>query len=86
MSLPEKQNIRTAIIEFYKIRPIEQFWSILKLAVYRNDWKAKNRSHLIQRIERCYRAMDLTTIIKMFDHLKEKIHRGNELGLSKLIK
>ena len=34
-----------------KVRPIEDFWGLLKQKVYENDWTAKNIPQLIKRIK-----------------------------------
>jgi len=34
-----------------EVRPIEDFWSILKGKVYENGWEAKNAEELIQKIK-----------------------------------
>ena len=69
-----------------QIRPIEQFWSMLKAKVYENNWSAKNREQLIRKIQKCAREFDMDPIIKMFDHLKAKIKKADEHGLRSLTK
>lgn len=39
-------------------RPIEDFWGILKRAVYEGNWQAKSISQLENRIEYCLKKMD----------------------------
>jgi hypothetical protein len=34
-----------------QIRPIENYWGILKMKNYQGNWKAKTRDHLIRRIK-----------------------------------
>ena len=34
-----------------QIRPIEQYWGILKQKVYQNNWSAQSREQLIARIK-----------------------------------
>ena len=41
-----------------KVRPIEDFWALLKRKVYENDWTARNTSQLIARIRSSLRALD----------------------------
>ena len=54
-----------------QIRPIENYWGILKMKVYEGNWSDKDREALIRRI-------------KMFEKLKQKVHDANENGLSSL--
>ena len=69
-----------------QIRPIEQFWSMLKTKVYENNWSAKNRDQLIRKIQKCAKEFDMAPIIKMFDHLKAKIRKADQHGLRSLTK
>ena len=80
-------NLRTntAKNENPQIRPIENFWAISKIHVYKNNWSAKTHEHLIARIKKCAREIDLSIIQKMFDGLKTKIHRANKNGLGSLV-
>ena len=64
-----------------QIRPIEQFWSMLKTEVYANNWSAKNRDQLIRKIRKCAKEFDMAPIIKMSNHLKPKIQRSDQHGL-----
>ena len=41
-----------------KVRPIEDFWGLLKQKVYENDWKAKNIQELRKRITWCLCKID----------------------------
>ena len=36
-----------------EVRPIEDFWSILKAKVYENNWEAKSLHQLEVRIKKC---------------------------------
>ena len=60
-----------------QIRPIENFFGILKQKVYDGNWSAKSREQLIRRIKKCITEMDIDIIIKMFDKLEEKIQQAN---------
>ena len=68
-----------------QIRPIENFWGILKMRVYDGNWTAKDRESLIRRIKKCIREMDMAVIVKMFNNLKAKVHRANQNGLTSLL-
>ena len=69
-----------------QIRPIEQFWSILKQKVYANNWSAQNRDQLIRKIRKCTKEFDMAPILKMFDNLKVKIQKADQHGLRSLTK
>ena len=69
-----------------QIRPIEQFWSMLKQKVYANNWSAENRDQLIRKIRKCAKEFDMAPILKMFDHLKAKIRKADQDGLRSLTK
>ena len=62
-----------------QIRPIENYWDILKIKVYEENWSAKNRDHLIWRIKMKQKEIDQDIVIKMFDHLKGRVHNQNGL-------
>ena len=68
-----------------QIRPIENFFGILKQRVYAGNWSAKNRDQLIQRIRKCVREMDMDVIIKMYENLEKKIRKASVDGLESLL-
>ena len=68
-----------------QIRPIENFFAILKQHVYAGNWSAKNREGLICRIKKCVREIDMNMIIKMFDNLPPKIIKAKNHGLDSLL-
>ena len=68
-----------------QIRPIEQYWGILKQKVYQNNWSAQSREQLIARIKWAVKQIDPQTIIKMFDHLPSKICQAQENGLDSVL-
>ena len=41
-----------------EIRPIEDFWGLLKGKVYMHNWKAENLNQLRNRIKYCLRKLD----------------------------
>ena len=55
-----------------EVRPIEDFWSILKAKVYEDNWEAKIFHQLEVRIERCLKEVDQVTILKTFGCVKKK--------------
>ena len=68
-----------------QIRPIENFFGILKQHVYAGNWSAKSREGLIRRIKKCVAEIDMTMVIKMFQNLKPKIIQANINGLDSLL-
>ena len=68
-----------------QIRPIEQYWGMLKQKVYQNNWTAKTTDQLIARIKWAVKQIDPQSIIQMFDHLPSKIRRAHENGLDSVL-
>ena len=56
-----------------EIRPIERFWALLKAAVYKNGWEAKNLVELEKRIRLCIKNFDKAAIQKLLEGVKRKI-------------
>ena len=69
-----------------QIRPIENYWGILKMKVYEGNWTAKDREQLIRRIKIKQKEINHDIVIKMFENLKRKVHLANENGLNSLLK
>ena len=87
--LLKSQNL-SLLLRFFtsktpQIRPIENFFAILKQHVYAGNWSAKNREGLICRIKKCVREIDMNMIIKMFDNLPPKIIKAKNHGLDSLL-
>ena len=68
-----------------RIRPIENYWGILKMKVYENNWSADNCDQMIRRIKSKIKEIDQNMVAGMFDNLKAKIHLANTNGLSSLL-
>ena len=64
----------------------EYFFGITKQVVYDKNWKVNDRAHLVRRINEEILMMDINPIIKMFDHLKEKIRKADNFELRSLQK
>ena len=58
-----------------EVRPIEDFWSILKAKVYENNWEAKTLHQLEVRIKKCLKEVDQVTILKTFGCVKKDYSR-----------
>ena len=56
------------------------------MKVYDGNWSAKDREALIRRIKIKQKEIDQDVVIKMFENLKEKVHRANQNGLDSLLK
>ena len=69
-----------------QIRPVENYWAMLKMKVYEGNWTGKNRPQMIRRIKQKQKELDHGIVIRMFDNLKGRIHIAKENGLSSLIK
>lgn len=64
-----------------EVRPIENYFSILKQRVYAENWSAENRDQLIRRIKKCAKEISLQTYQSLFCNLKTKIRKASEFGL-----
>jgi transposase len=62
-------------------RPIEQFWSILKGHVYKNNWKAENLEKLKERIKYCINKIDLILIQKLCEGVYRRLDGFRRNGL-----
>ena len=69
-----------------QIRPIENYWGILKMKVYEGNWTAQFRDHLIRRIKMKEKEINQDIVIKMFGNLKGGVHVANQNGLQSLMK
>ena len=69
-----------------QIRPIENYWGILKKKVYEGNWMAQTRDHLIRRIKTKQKEINRDIVIKMFDNLKGQVHVANQNWLQSLMK
>ena len=57
-----------------EVRPIEDFWAILKAKVYENNWEAKTLHELEVRIKKCLKEVDQVTILKTFECVKKRLN------------
>ena len=62
-------------------RQIEDFWSILKGEVYKNNWKADNVAQLKERIKYCVKKVDLNLIQKLTGGVYRRLDRIRRNGL-----
>ena len=71
-----------------QIRPIENYWAMLKMKVYEGNWTGKDRPQMIRRIKQKQKEIYHEIVIGMFENLKARIHlaKDNRDGLSSLIR
>ena len=62
-------------------RAIENFWSILKGDVYKNNWKAENLEKLQCRIKYCLKKIDLVTVQNLANSTPKKLDSVRRYGL-----
>lgn len=65
-----------------ELRPIENFWSILKGLVYEKGWEAKNYNDLKKRIRSCIKKVDLSLVHKMVSSVASKLDSVRRNGLA----
>lgn len=59
-----------------KLRPVEDFWGILKGLVYRGGWEAKTERQLKQRVKKCLDDMDWGPVQAHLQRLKTDIRKA----------
>ena len=64
-----------------EIRPIEDFWSILKGEVYKGGWKAENLKKLENRIRYCLKKIKITSIHHFFKGTHRRLDRVRRYGV-----
>lgn len=64
-----------------EIRPIEDFWGILKSAVYKKGWKAENTDQLIARIKYCLKKIDHSVVHQLALSTKTRIDHVRRHGV-----
>lgn len=56
-----------------QLRPIEDFWGILKQEVYKGSWVARDHEALKKRIRYCLTKVDVQTVCSMMLNVKQSI-------------
>ena len=69
-----------------QLRPIENFWGLLKQEVYCNGWKANDLQQLKRRIKYCLGKIDSNVVCGMMNDVKSKLRKARELGAEAMIK
>lgn len=68
-----------------QLRPIEEFWGMLKQLVYANGWSASNHQQLKRRIQLCLRKVDGNVVRQMMASVKSGIRKARAEGVDTLI-
>ena len=66
------------------LRPIEDYWSALKKAVYDGGWEADNFDALERRISVKAQQTPIETIVKLFHAVRERMRLCAENGYWKI--
>jgi hypothetical protein len=64
-----------------EVRPIEDFWSILKGHVYEGGWRAENLEQLKRRIKLCLKKLDTPLIHALFQGTRGRLDRVRRFGM-----
>ena len=62
-----------------EVRPIKDFWSILRAKAYENNREAKTLHELEVRIKKCLKEVDQVKILKTFGCVKKKTLRHSHV-------
>ena len=68
-----------------QLRPIEQFWAILKERVYEGGWEASSFRMLLQRIRKILREVEPDLCQRLFRGLKTKLRKAADNGVLSVI-
>lgn len=76
------KNINPANVP--KVRPIEDFWAVLKQKVYEGNWSAKNSEQLLQRIKWALPEVNIETFQKICTGVHKRLCTAAKHGLKNL--
>lgn len=68
-----------------QLRPIEDFWGILKQLVYANGWCATSHHQLKRRIKFCLGKVDHDVVRRMMTGVKSRLRKARANGVDALI-
>ncbi len=68
-----------------QLRPIEDFWYVLKCKVYDNNWEAKSAKHLQNRIALKLKEFDLEFVQSLLKKVMTNIRKASRIGADELI-
>lgn len=78
--VPKERNIANCP----ELRPIEDFWSEIKRAVYANCWQAENLDQLRKRIDYCFKKHDENSIHRLGKASFTRIDTARRYGIKNL--
>ena len=64
-----------------EVRPIEDFWGILKANVYKGGWQANNLQQLESRIRTCLKNIDMSLVQRLIGGTIRRIDRMRRNGV-----
>ena len=68
-----------------QLRPVEDFWGILKQAVYSGGWEAENHDQLKRRILYRLHRINKTMLYNMMKNVKSKLSQARDNGVNYLL-
>ena len=78
--VPRSQNIANVP----ELRPIEDFWNEIKRAVYVNCWEAKNLIQLRNRINYCFKHVDIERVRRLGKECFTRVGTVRRQGIENL--
>jgi transposase len=64
-----------------KVRPIEDFWAVLKQKVYENGWSAKTIKQLIARIKWAFTKIEKVTFQRITEGVHKRLRKMAKYGI-----
>ncbi len=64
-----------------EVRPIEDFWEILKVNVYKDGWQEKNLQQLESRIKACLKNIYVSLVQRLIGGTIRRIDRVRRNGV-----
>ena len=68
-----------------QLRPIEDFWGLLKDRVYKNGWKSETHRQLKQRIKLCLGQIDMEVVTNMMAGIGVALKQAKYHGVESLL-
>ncbi|KAL4492613.1 hypothetical protein ABPG72_007726 [Tetrahymena utriculariae] len=62
-------------------RPIEDFWSMLKGLVYKNNYQANSLEQLVERIKLCIKKLDKNVVQELSNSVKKRLDKVRREGV-----
>ena len=64
-----------------EVRPVEDFWAILKREVYKNGWSTKSIPNLIARIRSSLKKIDQTLVQRLMEGVVKRLDTVRRHGV-----